>query len=107
MDAIDLAVKYNDLLTLYSSLITETQREILEDYYSYNLSITEIAENRHCTRSAVEDAIKKGKAKLTKIEKQIGNYALLLEIYDMKANTSNAETLKALEEVERMLRHGI
>lgn len=107
MDALEKAVKYADLLTLYSALLTDTQREILEDYYDFNLSMSEIAENRGCTRSAVEDAIKKGKAKLDKLEKQIGNYALLLEIYDMKTNTSNLETLKVLDEVERMLKHGI
>ena len=107
MNALEIAVRYNDLLTLYAPLITETQREILEDYFGFNLSLTEIAENRHCSRSAVEDAIKKGKSKLEKLEKQIGNYALLLDIYDMKTKTSNLETLRVLDEVERMLKHGI
>jgi predicted DNA-binding protein YlxM (UPF0122 family) len=107
MDALELALKYNDLLTLYGPLMTETQREILEDYFAFNLSLTEIAENRGCSRSAVEDAIKKGKAKLDKLESQIGNYSLLLEIYDKKTKTSNIETLKVLDEVERKLKHGI
>ena len=104
MDAISQAVRYNDLLSLYGNLLSETQKAILEDYYSFNLSISEIAENRNVSRAAIEDAIKKGKKKLDEIENQVGNYAVLKKIEEMKSTSSNP---KELEEIERMMKHGI
>ena len=68
MSNFDETIRYVDLLSLYSNLLSETQKEVLEDYYSYNLSISEIAENRNISRAAVEDAIKKGKTKLEDYE---------------------------------------
>ena len=104
MDAISQAVRYNDLLSLYGKLLSDTQRVILEDYYSFNLSISEIAENRKVSRAAIEDAIKKGKKKLDEYENQIGNYAVIKKIEEMKEHSSNK---KELEEIERMMKHGI
>ncbi|MCR5505652.1 MAG: DNA-binding protein [Bacilli bacterium] len=104
MDAISQAVRYNDLLSLYGKLLSETQRAILEDYYSFNLSISEIAENRNVSRAAIEDAMKKGKKKLDEIEGQVGNYAVLKRIEEMKNTTKEKENL---EEIERMMKHGI
>ena len=104
MDAISQAIRYNDLLALYGNLLSETQKSILEDYYSFNLSISEIAENRGVSRAAIEDAIKKGKKKLDEIETQVGNYEVLKKIEEMKNTSSNKEEL---EEIERMMKHGI
>ena len=104
MDAISQAIRYNDLLSLYGNLLSETQKSILEDYYSFNLSISEIAENRGVSRAAIEDAIKKGKKKLDEIETQVGNYQVLNRIEEMKNTSSNKEEL---EEIERMMKHGI
>ena len=107
MDNLDKIVRYNELLNLYGNLLSQTQKEMLEDYYSFNLSITEIAENRHVTRAAVEDAIKKGQKKLDSLEKQIGNLALLEKIYEIKGHISDNKVLAELEELERMMKHGI
>ncbi len=107
MDALTKAVRYNELINLYGNLLSETQRDILEDYFSFNLSISEIAENRHVTRAAVEDAIKKGQKKLELLEKQIGNLAVLEKIYELRSQSSNKDVLKYLDEIERMMKHGI
>lgn len=71
MDELTKTIRYNSLLHIYSSLLSETQREILLDYYGYNLSISEIAINRQVSRAAVEDAIKKGTRKLDLYEKNL------------------------------------
>lgn len=107
MDALDKIVRYTELLNLYGRLLSETQKDILEDYYGYNLSISEIAENRHVTRAAVEDAIKKGQKKLESLEKQIGNLAILEKIYEIKSQTSDEKILAMLDDLERMMKHGI
>lgn len=107
MADLDQVLHYSELLNLYQNLLSETQREILDDYYSYNLSFSEIAENRHISRSAVEDAIKKGKKKLDEYENKLGSLKALEVLRDLKANTSDSETLEKLEEIERIMEHGI
>ena len=104
MDVLAQQVRYNDLLSLYGNLLSQTQRDILNDYYSFNLSISEIAENRDVSRAAIEDAIKKGKKKLEEIETQLGNYQVLKKIEELKNNSLDKEKL---EEIERMMKHGI
>ena len=107
MDAFDKVMRYTELLSLYGNLLSDTQKDILEDYYAFNLSISEIAENRHVTRAAVEDAIKKGKKKLDEYEKQIGNLAILEKIYEIKSLTSDEKILSQLDDLERKMKHGI
>ncbi len=54
--------KRQDLINyyeLYNSLLTEKQKEYFEDYYFYDLSITEIALNHDISRNAVFDQIKR------------------------------------------------
>ena len=49
-------IKYYEL---YNVLLTEKQKEYFEDYYFYDLSITEIALNHDISRNAVFDQIKR------------------------------------------------
>lgn len=107
MDVVIKAIRYNELLSLYSPLLSQTQKEILEDYYSFNLSISEIAENRNVSRAAVEDAIKKGTKKLDDYEEEIGNLKLLKKINELHNIVTDKEVLSSLEEMERMIKHGI
>ncbi len=107
MDVIDKAIRYNELLSLYAPLLSDTQKEILEDYYSFNLSISEIADNRKVSRAAVEDAIKKGTKKLDSIEEDIGNLKVLKKIEEIREKTTDKEILSSLEEMERTMKHGI
>lgn len=104
---LDKVLRYSDLLNLYQNLLSETQREILDDYFSYNLSFSEIAENRHITRSAVEDAIKKGKKKLDDLENKLGSLKALQLLHDAKANCKDEKIISELEEIERVMKHGI
>lgn len=106
-NSLETTLKYSDLLLLYQNLLSDTQKEILDDYFSYNLSISEIAENREISRSAVEDAIKKGKKKLDQIEKEIGNLQVLNLIYQMKSDATDDKVIASLEEIERIMKHGI
>ena len=107
MNNFEVFLKYSELLSLYQNLLSETQREILDDYYNFNLSFSEIAENRHISKSAVEDAVKKGKKKLDEFEKQLSSLKVLQIVHDLKANTNDKETISKLEEIERIMKHGI
>lgn len=72
MEHLENFVYVNELLILYGSVLTPRQLLMMEDYYKYNLSINEIAENRKITKSAVSDALKVALKKLGELEKKIG-----------------------------------
>ena len=107
MPKLDETIRYSELLTLYQSLLSETQRDILDDYYSYNLSISEIAENRNISRAAVEDAIKKGKRKIDEYENKLGSLKAIELIHEIQSKNTDKEITSDLEEVERIMKHGI
>ena len=100
-------IRYSELLMLYQGLLSPTQKDILDDYFSYNLSISEIAENRHITRSAVEDAVKKGKRKLDEYEEKLCSLKILHEIHEIKAHSDDEKLNKKLDEIEGIMKHGI
>lgn len=66
---------YNELIPFYQDLLPKRQRQILQDYYYENLSLSEIAENRAISRNAVYDALKKGEAALQRYEQTLHLYA--------------------------------
>ena len=107
MTELDAVLRYSELLILYRDLLSDAQKEILDDYFCVNLSISEIAENRKTSRSAVEDAVKKGKNKLDEFEDKIGSLKLLNQVRELKAHTKDKEIISKLDEMERTLRHGI
>jgi uncharacterized protein len=59
------------LFDAYKGTLTAVQRDVFQDYYLYDLSLSEIAENRSISRSAVSDALKKAVAKLEGLEKEV------------------------------------
>ena len=72
MDNFKENLRNSELVNIYSSLLSETQRDILREYFCYDLSLSEIAENRGISRAAVEDAIKKGMKKIDCFEEELG-----------------------------------
>jgi hypothetical protein len=68
MEKLEKTIKYNELLRIYGSLLSETQREIAASYFDFDLSISEIADEKKISRAAVEDAIKKSITKLDQLE---------------------------------------
>lgn len=111
MNELDKTLHYNELFHLYQNLLTPTQKEILSDYYIYDLSITEISEIRGISRAAVEDAIKKGTIKLDKYESELKfsekNEKLQNLLNKMKNTEDLAEIKKIVKELEEVLKNGI
>ena len=108
MDDLNKLVRYNSLLLIYQELLSRTQKEILTDYFAFNLSISEIANNRDVSRAAVEDAIKKGQAKLDELENALGVYSKnskIKELLDsLKETNSEKERNSVIEEIERIIK---
>ncbi len=60
------------LLDAYEGLLSPTQKEILGMYFRFNLSLSEIAEERGSSRAAISDALRKGVEKLRHYERELG-----------------------------------
>ena len=88
-------IKMSILLDIYGKLLTQKQRELLNDYYNNDLSLSEIAENENITRQAVRDNLKKGENKLFEYEEKL-EYMKKTEIQKEKINSiiSDIEKLK-------------
>ncbi len=97
----------NKLLSLYESLLTKTQQDIMKQYYAYNLSLSEISDNKGISRTAVLDCLHKSIAKLKDYENKLQllktKDKLLSKIEDIKKDLSIAK----IEELERMIDNGI
>lgn len=66
----NLEISY--LLDFYGDMLTQKQRDVMEQYYNDDLSLSEIAENFGITRQGVRDAIKHGEAALLELEQKVG-----------------------------------
>lgn len=60
------------LLDFYGDVLTDKQKDIMEQYYYEDLSLAEIAENFGITRQGVRDAIKRSESILQELEEKIG-----------------------------------
>ena len=60
------------LLDFYGDVLTERQREVMEQYYNDDLSLAEIGENFGITRQGVRDAIKRGEGIILDLEQKVG-----------------------------------
>ncbi len=60
------------LLDFYGKVLTDKQRDAMEQYYNNDLSLAEIAENQGITRQGVRDSIKRGETVLTDLENKVG-----------------------------------
>lgn len=68
---IEKTTRINNLLDLYKDLLTLKQQEIMDMYFLYDLSLSEIAEDTNTTRSAVFDLIKRTTKTLEKYEDKL------------------------------------
>ena len=51
--------RVNNLLDLYKDLLTDKQLEVMDMYFSYDLSLSEIASDTETSKAAVYDLIKR------------------------------------------------
>ena len=106
MDKIKKTIRYNTLLHIYGNLLSKTQYAFADAYFSYDLSLSEIAEAHDVSRSAVEDAIKKALKKLDDYEKELKvleKNNKILELVARAKDLEGTEKVQALEEIERII----
>lgn len=106
------------LLDFYGEVLTEKQRDMMQQYFNMDLSLSEIADNFDITRQGVRDTIKRGEGILSQLESQIGFAAKYHDIvdgveqirtlaqnigfYNISAYSSNDEIAKAANKIMRI-----
>ena len=102
-------IKISMLCEIYGKLLTEKQLEILNDYYNYDLSLTEIAENNNITRQAVLDNIKKGENKLFEFEEKLSFMEKTIKqeklLQEVLTELSKIEDASSDKKIEKILNH--
>ena len=94
MNNLEEFVYINRLLDMYANMLTKSQLEIMNDYYRCNLSLSEISEMRNISRTAVSDALKKGRTKLLDIESKLG----IIKVFDSFKDENEKELVEKIEE---------
>ncbi len=68
------------LLDIYGSMLTPKQRDIMDLYYNYDLTLAEIGENKQISRQGVHDIIRRSENTLRKMEANLKMQAKLVYI---------------------------
>ncbi len=74
-----------ELYDIYSKLLTKKQQEIFSQYYLYDLSLREIAENKEISYQAVRDSLQKSMEMLESYE----NIMHMKKLYDNNLKLEN------------------
>ena len=98
---LDKFVEIANLFEIYSSLLSEKQKEYLEDHFENDLSLSEIAKNNNVSRQAIYDNIKRGIALLYDYEDKLKFYQIKKnireELMNLKENYTNEKLEKIIE----------
>ena len=73
----------NNLFDIYQKLLTDVEIETFKSYYFEDLSLSEIALNRHISKSSVGKTLKQVTTKLT-------NFEDILHLYNLKADLTTS-----------------
>ena len=99
---LDEFIEIDNLLEIYGSLLSDRQREYLEDHFDNDLSLSEIAKNNNVSRQAIHDNIKRGINILYEYENKLQFYKkkkkLLEELNSLKDNFSSEYLEKIINE---------
>lgn len=110
-DALSTRERAVSLLECYESLLTQKQREIMDDYYRYDLSLSEIGESRSISRAGVYDTLRKSSEKLEEYEKNLGllrkKESLSAKVQEIEKELNPVRKLELYEELGKELTHGI
>ena len=93
-DNVEMVLLYH----IYKDLLATKQKEIFEEYYLYNLSLREIADNRNITYQAVSDSINKTENLLLNFEAKIGMKELKYKVHNVYKLIKKQDDLNSIKE---------
>lgn len=68
---IEKNIRLCKLFDAYGAILSQSQQDALGDFLNYDLTESEIAENKNISRQAVKDSIKKAISKLEELESKL------------------------------------
>ena len=88
-----------ELLDYYENLLTETQRESMRSYYSFDNSLNEIALEQGITKQGVKANLTAALDKLNLFENNLHLVQKMKKYHELRKNISDLELLKELDEI--------
>ena len=88
-----------DLLDVYGELLNEKQYRLAWDYYSEDLSLSEIAENEGLTRQAAHELIKRSTALLYSYEEKLKYLTIKNSLKEAVENNDKDAVFNIIEQL--------
>lgn len=88
-----------DLLDVYGELLNEKQYRLAWDYYSEDLSLSEIAENEGLTRQAAHELIKRSTALLYSYEEKLKYLTTINSLKEAVKNNDKDAVFNIIEQL--------
>ena len=89
-------LRYSQLFDTYGALLTDLQREMCEQYFLYDLSLSEIAEEKGVSKQSVSDTLKKSRELLDYYEETLHHSEVIQKI-GLEQSLKLTQVQKALE----------
>ena len=103
---IEQIIKVSQLYDFYSELLSQKQKQYLNDYFFNDLSLTEIAENYEISKQAVSNNIKRTIIELEQFEEKLNliklNNERLFLLNEIRKLTDNEEILDYIEQLSKL-----
>lgn len=96
----DLEISF--LNEIYGDLLTARQRDIIAQYYDYDLSLQEISENLGISRQAVLDAVRKASDQLHDYENKLNIMATKKAVFSAVEDIENGRYEIAVEKLKNL-----
>ena len=103
---IEQIIKVSQLYDFYSELLSQKQKQHLNDYFFNDLSLTEISENYEISKQAVSNNIKRTIIELEQFEEKLNliklNNERLFLLNEIRKLTDNEEILDYIEQLSKL-----
>ena len=103
---IEQIIKVSQLYDFYSELLSQKQKQYLNDYFFNDLSLTEISENYEISKQAVSNNIKRTIIELEQCEEKLNLIKLsnerLFLLNEIRKLTDNEEILEYINQLSKL-----
>ena len=103
---IEQVIKVSQLYDFYSELLSEKQKQYLNDYYFNDFSLTEISENYDISKQAVSNNIKRTITELEQYEEKLNliklNNERLFLLNELRKSTSDEGILSYVDQLIKL-----
>lgn len=103
---IEQIIKVSQLYDFYSELLSQKQKQYLNDYFFNDLSLTEISENYEISKQAVSNNIKRTIIELEQFEEKLNLIKLSSErlflLNEIRKLTDNEEILEYINQLSKL-----